>query len=72
MSKTKDNTITIKTTVSLNEKSSDLELKLKLSDIQRIIDTRGSQAANNSIFEITKVFYKQISDNIKAIINEPL
>ena len=72
MSKTKDNTITIKTTVSLNEKSSDLELKLKLSDIQRVIDTRGPQAANDSIVQVTKAFYTQISDNIKAIINEPL
>ena len=69
---TENNVIGITTTVSLNGKDIESRLKIKLSDIQKIIDTKGAQAANESIQQITKLYYDKVSDNIKEIINEPL
>ena len=69
---TENNVIGITTTVSLNGKDIESRLKIKLSDIQKIIDTKGAQAANESIRQLTKLYYDKVSDNIKEIINEPL
>lgn len=72
MSKTKDNTVTIKTTVSLNGKDINTEIKLKIEDIQRILDTRGPQGVNTAIQQVTQAYYNKINDNIKDILNEPI
>lgn len=72
MSKVKDNTITIKTTVSLNGKDINTEIKLKIEDIQRILDTRGPQGVNAAIQQVTQAYYNKINENIKDILNEPI
>ena len=72
MSKTKDNTVTINTTVSLNGKDINTEIKLKIEDIQRILDTRGPQGVNTAIQQVTQAYYNKINDNIKDILNEPI
>lgn len=72
MSKIKDNTVTIKTTVSLNGKDINTEIKIKIEDIQRILDTRGPQGVNTAIQQVTQAYYNKINDNIRDILNEPL
>jgi hypothetical protein len=72
MSKIKDNTVSIKTTVSLNGKDINTEVKIKVSDIQAILDKGGPQAVNAAIQNVTKAFYNKINENIKDILNEPL
>ena len=72
MSKIKDNTVSIKTTVSLNGKDINTEVKIKVSDIQAILDKGGPQAVNTAIQNITKAYYNKINENIKDILNEPL
>lgn len=72
MSKIKDNTVSIKTTVSLNGKDINTEVKIKVSDIQAILDKGGPQAVNTAIQNVTKAYYNKINENIKDILNEPL
>jgi len=72
MSKTKDNTVTIKTTVSLNGKDISTEIKIKVADIQAILDKGGPQAVNTAIQNVTQAYYNKINENIKDILNEPL
>lgn len=72
MSKIKDNTVTIKTTVSLNGKDINTEIKIKIDDIQRILDTKGPQGVNTAIQQVTQAYYNKINDNIRDILNEPL
>lgn len=72
MSKIKDNTVTIKTTVSLNGKDINTEIKIKIEDIQRILDTKGPQGVNTAIQQVTQAYYNKINDNIRDILNEPL
>ena len=72
MSKIKDNTVSIKTTVSLNGKDINTEVKIKVGDIQAILDKGGPQAVNTAIQNITKAYYNKINENIKDILNEPL
>jgi len=72
MSKIKDNTVTIKTTVSLNSKDINTEVKIKVADIQALLDKSGPQAVNVAIQNVTQAYYNKINENIKDILNEPL
>lgn len=72
MSKIKDNIVTIKTTVSLNGKDINTDLKIKIEDIQKILDTRGPQGVNTAVQQVTQAYYNRINDNIRDILNEPI
>lgn len=72
MSKIKDNIVTIKTTVSLNGKDINTDLKIKIEDIQKILDTKGPQGVNTAVQQVTQAYYNRINDNIRDILNEPI
>lgn len=72
MSKVKDNIITIKAAVSLNGKDINSELKLSLSDIQKLLDAKGPQAVNQAIGQITQALHTKVNDSIRDLLNEPL
>jgi len=72
MSKIKDNVVTIKTTVSLNGKDINTEVKIKVSDIQAVLDKGGPPAVNTAIQQVTQTYYKKVNENIRDILNEPL
>jgi len=64
-----DSTVTIKTTVTYNEKSYDTLIKIDAKDIVNLIKNRGAVIANKAIQDITGNLYRSTNEKIKEAIN---